>query len=719
MKKRVTSGALALVFASVILSIVSFADLFFPEYDYRSGNFEAYIHNFSDMSEPYTFFAILGLLGALLLACAFIGIARFGLTSDQEKTPSFAYAITLGMLVQAAVYVIRLYVVMVQVPEWIAAPAPEQEVIEELIVRIFTLGTFLTIAGVLLVFALGVVLWSSHFRSTTSRGKKVLGVLLVVLGLIWIGMEVYYILRVRGMSSHQVAWALFPHLPGFIATLFLAVWLISISLTILNSEEETLKQVKTAAAVVGAVSCLLIGILTLASITVDLLSGIYYIDTGNRGDVGYIIDSLMAWYYVGTLKETAAVLGFIAVTLSIPAAVGIAVQLRAKLGKSGKLATTAIIFGSVLMLIYYLYFMRLTSPWPPVTEHTPPAALPGIAVQNWGVMMLTNIFLCWGSIVTYTIGFGALAFKLRGSGFPKGIWILGLVQGLIALSGLGVYTSGLLLSVSMILSIGGTVIFSIWMILLSVILYRRIAADSVYLVKGSGFAFIIVAAFLILAVILNALAGFWGIEDTGDMLNVPMIQFSIVGILGLGVAIFASLGIMGIWRRMTGRRRYIPIIGMFTGLLLLFCAFVMIPILFHIVQGVEFSYIDYTAREMFRSQLGTTLLSMDILFIVGVCLVFTFGNIFWAVFNKELALPSIYRWLNLILGLVGIACAVFAFFVPSEFLFDAVSQIVIVVMINSFILMGIGMIQYREPVSYEEPMEFVEDEGGQAPPEIT
>jgi len=347
--------------------------------------------------------------------------------------------------------------------------------------------------------------------------------------------------------------------------------------------------------------------------------------------------------------------------------------------------------------------MTFTNLWHPLILDSPvyDEVIPQIARELYDAMIQMNILLSFGSILTFTFGFGLLAFKIRESNQPKAIWVIGIIQALFILGGFGLNFTGPIYSVSILVSIGGLILFSIWMIIMSITLFRGVMPDLKLLVKGSGVGFVIASVLVALAVCINVFTGFWEIMYTEDMLEVPMMSLAFVGIIGIGVAMTASVGMVGLWKTQSGRRRVVPSLGMISGLLLMLCSFVMIPILLHIVAVLESRFSLFLWRDQLISELNATLLTMDVLFIAGACLVFLFGNILTGVFNKDLALPSEYKWLNLTFGLAGVACAVLAFLLPWTYLYDGVSQIVLVLIFITFIMMGVGMLRYREPIKDE------------------
>lgn len=720
LKKKVILGAISFIFAAVLLSVATFSDVIIMSY----GEFgfhipihiqlSSYLYDLVKWDGFSIFSLVLGLIGAMFTIIAFTGVGDFGRNQESKKTPSFLYSMTIGMVCFIAYYAIRLYIVLFQLSLWNAAPSAESILIEASIMTFYNSGSFLLIAGIFFTFIIGILSWLRELKEIIPRAVKIQSALVMLLGALWIGLVMAYLFLPIGPFTVDSFFSFYPLLVALLATFSFSSLLVSMALLMIWQNQEGMKQIQIGVSAIGATASLFIGIFIAVSLAANLRSGIFFILPNQLSDFSYVINLSTDWFFAGIFKEMYAVFGILFVLLLIPAACGIAANLKVSLGKTGKVAMISILMGSILLLSHYLMAQQFPGPGTPITERTPPAAFPGIAAELRGSLILMNSYLLWGGLLTFSLGFGLLALKLKRSEAPRGLWMLGGIQGLIGISWLGLLFSDPIYSISMMFATSGLYIFGIWMFLLSSISLRRVFHDAAPLLKGSSFILILTSAFLILTIFTSYITGLWNIVYEGGRLLVGQLgefifQLNLLAVLGLLSFLLlsiASFGYLSVWKNQSGKKRIMSFIGPFIGSLLIFCAYALILNLSQLATPISYriSGDPLAWRAQLETETNTTLLIMEILLITGYCLIFLFGNVLSGILHKEQVLPSIFGRVNIILGLVGLLWLVLQAILINWplLIFSPFFQIGPLLVCVSSILMAVGIVRSREPLDNVE-----------------
>jgi hypothetical protein len=195
---------------------------------------------------------------------------------------------------------------------------------------------------------------------------------------------------------------------------------------------------------------------------------------GKPESIDFVSQHLENWFNVNTLMSAYGWFGIFGSLFTLPAILGYYKYLEKE--KEMQWIPAVIIFHGVLLLtLAYIIPIVISHGIAPIYNvETDLTRLASLEMITWVLLLLENVFIIIGTILTLATGVALIAlFDLKQSIMPKWVNWLGIITGILSFGLLGLLAKGVLFQVFNIITIIDLTLMLIWMVIVGILLIRK------------------------------------------------------------------------------------------------------------------------------------------------------------------------------------------------------------------------------------------------------
>ena len=195
---------------------------------------------------------------------------------------------------------------------------------------------------------------------------------------------------------------------------------------------------------------------------------------GKPESIDLVGQHLQNWFNVNGLMSAYGWFGIFGSLFTLPAILGYYKYVEKE--KEMQWIPAVIIFHGVLLLtLAYIIPIVISHGIAPIyAVEADPARLASLETITWILLLLENVFIIIGTILTLATGIALIAlFDLKQSIMPKWVNWLGIVTGILSFGLLGLLAKGVVFQAFNIITIIDLTLMLVWMVIVGILLIKK------------------------------------------------------------------------------------------------------------------------------------------------------------------------------------------------------------------------------------------------------